>query len=460
MSSRITKYLDIDSTYRDRKQYPNPGQFEVVVSQQGFKSVLESVDPISNQTPYISFTPQDDLDALNMPTLLSSSLFPSPDAINSQNSIVVRFANMNDEKYKTLNYFRGIGVNFLIFSNIVESTTIAGWIFLNKIGSDYCFRINLKNAVSVDLNDNNLTLTFEPQVDFSNGFVHIPTGVVSSQTYKNYYLYNDTNNQNAQIITYDGTIALATFNAPLAWSDTDQVSIRQQLPINYGQIQIGSNTKTLILDPITASTINNAYTGSFIRLISTTTNNNEIRRIVNYTSSQEATVDIPFPESTPGDGYQILQFTKDNYNPIIYNGTQISQDSCYDVQLINLTLPNVNVRAGGVSASYPYFYVVLYNTTTANSGNSNLMYSNNPNTNRVQFKVPVTDTSPPFRDSFLTLDKSYMVQTMKLNPSRSFKFGVYLPDGSPYVIDFEDTKSPEEPNRLIQISATFSLKRR
>ena len=119
----------------------------------------------------------------------------------------------------------------------------------------------------------------------------------------------------------------------------------------------------------------------------------------------------------------------------------------------------MGVEQGGLMQSYPYFYVEFQNISTSNSGNVNIIYSNNPNSTQKLFRVPVTDISPTTLNAFIKLDKTYMSQSIKLSPSSSFKFGVYLPDGRPLILSIPDTKSPLPPNPYLQISVLFSLRR-
>ena len=59
------KYLEIDSTYRNRNQFPNPSQFDIINGQNGNNFNLEtSLDPISLAMPFISYVP-DDIAQLN-----------------------------------------------------------------------------------------------------------------------------------------------------------------------------------------------------------------------------------------------------------------------------------------------------------------------------------------------------------------------------------------------------------
>ena len=50
------RYLEVDSTYRDRNRFPNPGEFEVMISQTGRKDSKTAIDPVSLGAPVISWT--------------------------------------------------------------------------------------------------------------------------------------------------------------------------------------------------------------------------------------------------------------------------------------------------------------------------------------------------------------------------------------------------------------------
>ena len=51
-----TKYIEIDSTYRNRNEWPLPGEFEVLISQSGRKGKENAMDPVSIQTPVFCWT--------------------------------------------------------------------------------------------------------------------------------------------------------------------------------------------------------------------------------------------------------------------------------------------------------------------------------------------------------------------------------------------------------------------
>lgn len=78
--------------------------------------------------------------------------------------------------------------------------------------------------------------------------------------------------------------------------------------------------------------------------------------------------------------------------------------------------------------SYPYVYVELQNAV---SGTYNIIYSNNPHAKRMLFKAIIDDFGQIDNTPFIKL-KSFMTQTLKFKPNDNLKFGVYLPDGTPF----------------------------
>ena len=51
-----TRYIEINSTYRDRSIWPLAAEFEIPISQTGTKSIKTAVDPVSLAMPIFSWT--------------------------------------------------------------------------------------------------------------------------------------------------------------------------------------------------------------------------------------------------------------------------------------------------------------------------------------------------------------------------------------------------------------------
>lgn len=452
----MLKYLEIDSTYRNRNEFPNQTQFNIINSQNGSNFTLTtSVDPISIASPIVTYIP-DDISLLNTTSFINNTA-QNPD------SKIISFP-ISQKANKTSDYYRGLSLNVIVndgFDTNLGPVIVDSWDYLNTVDGNDCFRILFESSLANSTNSI-LIITFTISTNFDQGYVFIPNGTLASQTYKDFYIYNETQNESAIILSYDGDFALASIDPKPFWLTSDTISLRKKLPITYGNFQSGSTTSSVVLSA-SSDPAKNIYNGTFIRITQTGSPNQGITcGIKTYYGAPSfiASLNSALPVApSDGDSYEILEYTRDNFFPLIYTGTQIQQEVCYEVQCVNLILPNISVETGGVLQSYPYLLVDFQNISTSNSGNVNVIYSNNPNTTRKLFKVPITDISPPSLNSFAKLDKCYMAQVIKITPYNSFKFGIYLPDGRPLVFSIPDTKSPEPPNPALQVSALFSMRR-
>lgn len=190
-------------------------------------------------------------------------------------------------------------------------------------------------------------------------------------------------------------------------------------------------------------------------------------RIVDYPANDTFVLDRPINLSAFFGGIlnlrpvEILPVTHDNFVPLEYNGTIVSQNEtvCYEIGLKTLTLPNVPLSAGSQVSFYPYVYVLLENQTSPGGGVKDVIYSNNPPAHKALFVAPITDVNNPLTTPFVRINASGMVQTIKFKPNDYLHFKVFLPDGSPFQTIQPDNISPVPPNDLLQISAVFSIKR-
>jgi hypothetical protein len=243
----------------------------------------------------------------------------------------------------------------------------------------------------------------------------------------------------------------------------------------------GAGTNTFTLDLNNSSSVDNYYVDSFI----TNVNTGETRQVATYSgtthsgtvtanwgagavgnswSFRTAFLSSPFstnPVVGVTDAYELEQYTRDNSVPFVYTGSLTSSQElvCYEIELLNLILPNITLNSGrgGRPAFYPYLYVQLEAISTG--GLRNIIYSNNPNSTKMMFRAVVDDTPTPLISPFIKIDGNGMVHTLKFKPNDSFKFGVYHADGQLFTTEKQDTISPQLPDPLVQISACFAFKR-
>ena len=476
MSNR--RYLEIDSTYRNRKQYPNPSNFTVLIAQSGTRDAAHAYDPVSLAAPQKRWVP-------NELILTGTVDTPANAPLNTPGEFVICIP-IAINAIKDTGYY--VGAPIQIVTPAGETVQITSWNYLSSNATDDCFTVTVSPAFSATPSG---AVTFLPNTtDLANGSVFIPDGFRADHYYVGCILYNETQTNWRPIISYDGTTKLVglnlspQFGGPVTpgWTLGDTFTIRKAPPQFTG---VFPNPAPLVFPPslnqqtsfyIPANTHVNV--GDFIRFTSgahVDTNCRVTKYIAIGTIVIDPTVDPPTLNTLPlvttdcilnsvpanGDMFEILQFTRDNAVPFCYSGSLVSQQEmvCYEIELINLVLPNKTLTSGGRTAFYPYVYVELQNVSGASAGTKCVIYSNNPNSTRMLFRAAIDDIPTPVISPFVKIDGDGMVQTVKFKPNDNFKFGVYLPNGEPLQTVELDSFSPDSPDPLLQVSAMFSLKR-
>lgn len=452
-----TKYIEIDSTYRNRTQYPEPADFVVFLSQSGIRNKENSCDPVSFAAPQIVWSP-DDYKSYTGSILQNGT--------NTLSQFIVCFPTNTMKKIS--DYYIGSPITVDTIDCI-----IAHWNFLSTDGINDCFNVTIKNNLSgittSQIKTGGQTVLFSViSTDLNNGIFFIPNGVSLDNYYTDCIIYNQTNGSFRSIISYNGMTKLAgvdivNYGGPLTgWNLSDTYVLRKTAPYEIGNLQIISSRSFQL--PTTSSISEECYTGSFLRITSGL-DDGLIYMITSYNKDplnpRIGTIHGCF-KSNPTDfcSYEILQFTKDNEAQLMYSGSTVSQQElvCYEIDLVDLVLPNKTLTEGGRIVSYPYVYVELQNISSTGAGMTNILYSNNPNSTRKMFRCPIDDM-PNHLVPFIKIDSDGTRQTIKFKPNDNLKFAVYLPNGKLFKTIYEDNYSPQLPNPHLQITALFSIKR-
>jgi hypothetical protein len=320
-----------------------------------------------------------------------------------------------------------------------------------------------------------------------NAHMFIPTGVNIDNFYVGYYLDMPTTtglDVTKLITAYDGVTRIATtsgqFGASYDPTSGNELVIRKENGSASGVISLSTpaglpNSETRATLGGVNTSVPSASVGAFIKITSLTgvvapiLTNVFIRRILTSTNllagSFVLTVVTFSPTGYPSygstDTWEILPFSYDNFLPLSFSGNiaTLSAVTCYEIKLINLLLPNtrniLNGR-GGKFSSYPFVWVEF---SGGNLGITNAVWSNSRGSSALLFKVPMKDVNHPDSAQFIKLDGAGMSQFIPFTPVDKFKFSIRLPDGTVPEIA-ADTVSPVQPNELIQISATFEIRKR
>lgn len=419
----MIKYLEIDSTYRNRQKWPVQALFHVDKSRQ-----TPNDDPISDAEPIVAWR-----GGVIMDNTMSVEF-------RSSNSLI-----LNGNVQTPDNYYSHAMLNpsgFRILSS-------------KYLGSN-------KTLITVDSNSANLPeigtyLNISEATDLSVGLLFVP-GISYNESLQNFFigkiLYDETVNKYSQIVSYDKTTGCVKVSPAIpGWRVFDNFSIRYRPPIMSGM------TAGVTLTNNTLIGVPEGFKDNFVRLIPIYPANSrppsgETRQIVRYDSATNiATVYPPFSANPSGFKYEILEYTRPNYFPLTYSGT-IQQDlaNC-TVRLLNLMLPNKILRVGygGTPWDYPYLYVKL---TPRNAINTNINCSNNPHSISTLFRAIPTHCN---RKNFLKFTGDDATVRLRFIIDSDFMFEVTLPNGETLQYEDYDTSSPSRPNPLLQISCCFEI---
>lgn len=336
--------------------------------------------------------------------------------------------------------------NTMIYSQILSYDFITQMATLNKPLS--LWSINDQFTMRKNIPQEKYTLQNEPSQN-TNTFIYEPNGHIVNIDYISNILYD------LSFVVVPGIII--TLGIGEGYRE-----------LNYYAGMYIYNTSNSAKAPINGGGIYGLY---YIKASAYNKDNGRVELLIDQTSIPEFTCynsnnsslyvenpSIQFLKS--GDTINIVNYIRDNYSPLNYNGSVVSQSEtvCYEVSLISLILPNLTLRTGARIAFYPFVYVEFTNTTSPSGASKSIIYSNSPVSNKALFIVPITDTNQPLNSSFVKVS-SNMSQTIKFKPNDSLRFSVYLPDGKLFETVEQDYLSPYPPNITMQINAVFGIRR-
>jgi hypothetical protein len=425
------RYIELYSANRNRNQYPLPSSFEVPFAPtRQLMFNYHSYDPICSGPIYYKW---------NGGTPTFSDPWPNPQADSSSTPSCIILISATSSLSTFLNYYIGYKLNSssgesrtIVSYDPTSSKFLLDQPFTSltyKTGDTYSIidpSTNTKiHLPSKDINENCIRQYSEAY----DGCYIVDETQSSKMT-----IISSKN------ISYDFMTQIATLDKPLSiWTVNDQYTIRKTLPqekytlISQPSLNTGSfifNLKgqivnsyyyTSIYNPTIVPGIvvfldvgegykdTNYYTGKYIYNTSNSSNppfngggiyglyyikssfynpdTNKVELLIDASSIPEFTCNnssssiyTENPNIQPlkiGDTINIVNYIKDNYSPLNYNGSVVSQSEtvCYEVSLISLILPNLILRSGARIAFYPFVYVEFTNTTSPSGSSNSIIYN-------------------------------------------------------------------------------------
>jgi hypothetical protein len=159
----------------------------------------------------------------------------------------------------------------------------------------------------------------------------------------------------------------------------------------------------------------------------------------------------------------IQNFVREGVVPLNFSGSYFTQSqmSCYEITILNLILPNVEIDSLNslLTSGFPYVLLEISNVTMPNSGNKNVIYSNNPAVINSTFVCSISDINDPIKTKFIKISSDGTIQTIKFSPADNLRFRILLPSGEPFKILQNDYLPPSFANPKLQIESLIELKR-
>jgi hypothetical protein len=505
----LQKYLELDSSYRNRNLDPSPGQFTVTMSQNGIRPQEFAVDPVSNAYPQIIFSPKQYTNSQAISTDSDSpfqantyfgkfSILVPP---STPTTLYLSYEVLVDQPKlpSTANFF--VGMDLIHYDTNGEEIDgypyrrISEWECVQN-ESPQIFKLTIDTPFSSIIGNPMVSQNFVIPIVDSFPLYFLPASLGIPNYYNNYLIQNisetfpDSSPPSpvyAPIIDFDRDSHYASAGSIIpstsSWTKDHTYCIRKEIPIVTALLVYDSTstsavlTGLLLVNSVGKQNLINAYFNLVVKnddddtftftfnirriirvedIVQKIDNDKEI--IINY----KLILDSPLPRIPQvDDKYEILQYSNDNYSPFVYNGTMgsNSQPVAYEISLNSLSLPNRYLTNGGRIAYYPFVYVTLENVSSTSGNAKNLIFSNNPNTYRVTFKVPITDLNHPAVTPFVKLNGNGMRQTMIFKQNDDMFIKIQLPNGELFETQELDTTGGLSPNPVLQISAVFSMER-
>ena len=279
-----------------------------------------------------------------------------------------------------------------------------------------------------------------------------------------------SNVQYTTIATYNNTTQVVTFTTPLTTATTvngTNYIIRKNKPSFIGNVQTIDATNTIINLYVSAGSSgygtvpndrNSVYYLRVRKANNSSLDNRIIQIVIDTVNPNRVILSSPlFLQAN--DSIEIIGPGQNIITSLRYasGGSQSIQGGDYELELLWLSVPNqiLDVGYGGTLDRYPYIYCSLYTGITNTT--QQVLYSNNPYTSKVLFKVPVNEY---FGDtSFITLKDSKAKQTIYFDPSQDLFFELTLPDGTIISFNEYDNMPPYPPNPFLQINILVSMKK-
>jgi hypothetical protein len=279
------RYIEVDSSYRNRLEWPNPAEFEMLISQTGRKDRNNAVDPVSTASIQKRWTSN----SFNTtgPTATVSGVIqmidaPGFGASGDNRTVITLVASAGNTFQQIENYYNNAVA--VVFPAVASgSARIIKYKYLGQTAGSDRVQITLSPALSV-LASGDLININDPTdlTDTSFPLLFVPYGNEGENSYTDNIVYNETlsiasgipeyryvNGYDAQthIISVNTTGTTTNSSGPVTgWTATDVYCIREDPPL-IGVLNNNIQSLSVCSLPTTFSNSAENYKNSWIRVL-------------------------------------------------------------------------------------------------------------------------------------------------------------------------------------------------
>ena len=371
VNTNVNKYIDIDSSYRDRLTYPEVGDFVMEVNARGGNvNAFNAVDPVLLAFPYDT--------GLLAASGASGSLYTPIPSLPAFSFLKFEIGASSRQQ---VNFYVGSYINFPYFSNDFMLIIYYNFDTTTNTFTILCANNPFGAGPYPQANEPYL-IRYQLPVEMSPGVYRGTSGNSISTTQVN--LGASASSVNDYYVGY------TLFITPYGMNATTIIPYLKMLP-------------------------QFAYQWSVITAYDGATKTATLRNALIQ----------PLPLGTP---YEILGFSYDNYQSLQYYGTEIfNNPRCASLSLSNLIIPAFlplsNINSGFIT-DYPYVWVSLY----SDKGNTfqQPVISASPASRQALFKCSLTFAQTT---QFLTLFSSVGSVNVPFRINDNLHFQLLLPNG-------------------------------
>ena len=395
---RSKKYMELDSTFRNRNQYPNPADFVVPYQISGsYNDSIEAFDPVCLSSPFergVGATLTSATTVTLIPFVSSST---DNFYVNQYIGLIDTSVIPNTIQYSKITSYIGLSRAVIVLGNFTLLAGTYSYIIRKQLPIDISYNTNTQVssllAMTAIIAFTPSEITLQPTSSaLNNAYMGMMVRLFSTSSAVEEYRIITAYNETTHVITVSRPFS--TLFTTSNYYEILPFSRDNLKPLKY---QGSSNTNQAV-----------CYT---VRLVN---------------------ISIPF----------IVRSYTDT------NNAEVDERAVIDV------------ANGGTIDQYPFFYVCLY--SDIHRDNIQSIVSNNPNTSYALFRVPVSSGDTPGPKKIMSqtcFSRCDMCPVIKFLPNDTFHMTILLPNGEILSFKQKDTVSPKEPDYKLQISAMFEFTR-